>query len=1534
MGTIKKIFKIIWYIVLGLIVLALTGILLLQIPAVQTAVSSKVADMISEKFIDADIHLGKIHLKPFNTLVIRDIAVIDRNPYLVDTTACDAAVKAKLCDIGHCPIDTLFTAGSIIVRFSLKGLLGSSITIGSASVDDARLNLVLEDGESSTNLTRMFRIQKKEKKEVEDKEVFHIKEVELSRLRYTMKSYTAGNAHVYTDGIDWNDMDARDIYIKGRHLRLCGKIMSGELDRLSFNEKSGYACNSISGRAKVGRGKAAIEDLHLDDPWSDVYISTFNMYYDSASDFSDFIEKVRMEGIVEQSSLSLESISYFAPALSGKDMSLKLNGSMSGTVDNLAIERLEVSTEDGSVSGNIMGSISGLPDIEDMKATLLLRGFRFTASGLSRFIGQWSPSGKEPDFSQIAQDEIFMLDGKLNGKLNRLNVLAQVKSKAGWLDASLMLHNLIAKGKDIGINGTVGTHDLSIKEITGTVPVGPVTMSAGFGASLGDNFSVKVDSVKINRLNFNGYDYTGIIGAGTFTENRFDGKVIANDPNLNFLFQGIVSLSGKGSNSLYRFYANIGHADLQALKFDRRGRSDIRLQTVANFTRNSRGDVLGDVEINGIVLTNEQGQHDIGDIKISSKSSGGRYRIDLSSRFAEASYNGSGSPASFINDLACITVKRELPALSRNPEYEPNRNSYKVAFRTLNTMDLLSFIAPGMYVADNSVITLDISSEGVLKGQVKSQRIAFREQYIKNMNFSFNNNDSALNGEITGEEISAAGFMTMSNRLELFVNDNHIGAGFSYENPGDLENKGEIVVYADVSRDEDDTVTYNIGLMPSSIYLNSNEWNIYPSEATVKGKDIFIGNLELRNGEQAITASGGLRESQGDTVSVHLDRFDLSVLNPLVGKKFDLRGAATGMAQVTSPSSERGILVDFICDSTSIGGTRLGNLEISSRWNTDFRRFDISVSNDIDGKKTFDIEGNYSTSLRRLDMAARLDSIDVGFAKPFLEDIFSDLGGHVSGVLRAEGEIDRLSLSSEDTRIDDVYLKVGYTNVGYNVTGPFHVDELGIYFDDIAISDRYDNRGSIKGKIGYDHFRNMNFDIGIDVDRIEAIDVVEKESDIFYGHLFATGNISVTGPLSAVTLTADAMTSREGNLHIPISSTMNAGTTNLLKFKEFTYEEEEDPYIVMMSRLKSQKKSGGDFTLKLRVSTDPKVEAFVELDKSSGNVINGRGTGTIDLEVNTGTGNFDIKGDYTISSGNVHFVVLGLAARDFIINEGSNIRFNGDVMESTLDISATYRTKASLSTLIADTTSINNKRLVECGIRVTDKLKNPRLSFSINIPDLDPMIKAKVENALSTEDKVQKQFIYLLISNSFLPDEQSGIVNNTSNLYASVGDLMLNQLNNIFQKLNIPLDLGLNYQQNTRGDNIFDVAVSTQLFNNRVIVNGNIGNRQYRTGNSNSDVVGDIDIEIKLDRAGIFRLNLFSHSADQYTNYLDNSQRNGIGITWQQEFNKFGQFVRRSFMSRKRREAEELEDIRKAQNEEKVKMIITADDKQKRKQGK
>jgi hypothetical protein len=370
----------------------------------------------------------------------------------------------------------------------------------------------------------------------------------------------------------------------------------------------------------------------------------------------------------------------------------------------------------------------------------------------------------------------------------------------------------------------------------------------------------------------------------------------------------------------------------------------------------------------------------------------------------------------------------------------------------------------------------------------------------------------------------------------------------------------------------------------------------------------------------------------------------------------------------------------------------------------------------------------------------------------------------------------------------------------------------------------------------------------------------------------------------------------------------------------------------MITRLKTEESSQSDFSIKLKVNASPQVEAFLEIDKASGNVLSGRGSGTIDLEV--GKDLFSINGDYNLSGGNYRFTAASIATRDFEIQNGSSIRFNGDIMESTLDIDAIYRTKTSLSTLISDTTSVSNRRSVDCGIHISEKLSNPRLNFSIEIPDLDPTIKSRVESALSTEDKVQKQFLSLILTNNFLPDEQSGIVNNSSVLYSNVSEMLANQLNNIFQKLDIPLDLGVNYQPNESGNDLFDVAVSTQLFNNRVVVNGNIGNRQYNTTSTQNDVVGDLDIEIKLDRSGAFRVNLFSHSADQFSNYLDNSQRNGVGLMYQTEFNTMKAFIRNMFLSKKKRQEAKMKEEQEMLEGGTVQLRIEAPEKKEKQENK
>ena len=321
----------------------------------------------------------------------------------------------------------------------------------------------------------------------------------------------------------------------------------------------------------------------------------------------------------------------------------------------------------------------------------------------------------------------------------------------------------------------------------------------------------------------------------------------------------------------------------------------------------------------------------------------------------------------------------------------------------------------------------------------------------------------------------------------------------------------------------------------------------------------------------------------------------------------------------------------------------------------------------------------------------------------------------------------------------------------------------------------------------------------------------------------------------------------------------------------------------------------------------PDVTASVEIDKDSGHVLTAGGSGAVVMDLNTAKSLFQLKGDYNISKGKYLFNIPGIVSKEFDIKEGSSIKFNGNVMESSLDIDAIHIVKTSLATLVADSTAVSSRRPVECGINISGKLKNPEVSFSINVPDLDPNTKMNVEGALSTDDKVQKQFVALLLFGTFVPEGGTGVVNGTNMIISNVGEIVSSQLNNILQKLDIPLDFGIGYQQDRVGTDIFDVAVSTQLFNNRVLVNGSVGNRRYSTSKSaNGDVVGDLDIEIKMDRRGDLRFKLFSHSADEYSSSLDFTQRNGAGLSYQKEFYTLKDFFRQLFTSRKKRSQDAL----------------------------
>ena len=1505
---IKKLLKISWTVIVAIAVVIFAGGLILQLPKVQTFAADKVVEKLSEK-LDGDIRFEKIHLKPFTTLVLKNIAIIDRNP------AIDPADTTKA------PVDTFFRAEYIIARFTLNSLLKSeSIGISRAYVSNAQMNLVLEDiyenGEKSTfqNLSRIFRIKKKEKKEKNPNEIFRIKEVEIDNFGFALINHK--ERKIPRSGmIDWNDMSISNVCISARDLKFKGGVMSGIVDKGSFKEKSGFNVSNLAGHAIVGNGKTIIKNLKIKDEWSDITMPLYMMTYENVKAFSDYITDVKMDAEVSESVLNFKTIAYFAKALQGNDLGLTISGFASGTVDDFKFNNIKAVSNKGGFSCLADGIIVGLPEIETTVFDGIIRNINITTDGLSKFVSVWMKDGKL-DLSKFAKGYIFNVTGKVHGPLDDMKIKANLSSLIGKAAADITMSDVLSDNP-LTLDGVISTQNLNLGRVIDTKLLGPATLRTGARASFGEGTpQVRIDSLIVDRLMLNNYDYSGIAAAGTLEENTFDGRLICNDPNLSFLFQGSFALSRKTNNARYQFYANIGHADLNKLNIDKRGTSRIQLQTNANFTHTRQGDLLGEIDLGGITLQNKQGKHKIGNISLISHTSDNKWGIRLKSDFADGSYNGTASIGKFISDLRELTLQKELPALFKEKAKDWSGNSYNLHFRFHNSMNLMSFAMPGGYIADSTSLDLTVSDAGKLKMTMKSPRIAYRRQYLKGVNAKIDNDNETLNGEIAISEVSLASMLLNENRLQILADDNSLGLGFSYDNRGELENSGEFVIRSLFDR-IDNKVNMDINLLPTTLYFNSKEWNIQPSHLTIYGSEIDVESIEFTSSEQRIHLAGKTSADKKETLTLNLDRFDISILNSIMRTDLGISGAVTGNVQLTSPLKNFGLLADTICDSTVIAGIPLGVLSIGSNWDEQFNRFIIDIRNGLNGTSNIVANAKLYPKQKTLEATADLNRLNIGYVQPFLKDVFSVMDGTVSGKILVDGPLENLEISSADTRVDDVELRIAYTNVPYYAQGTFHLDSRGAYLDDIKFKDRQSGTGIMTGSIYWDHFKDMGFNLAAKVTDMECIDLSEKQAEYFYGNIFATGNLAITGPLNAIQMDIDAVTSKEGQLHIPLTSALTSGGgTNLLRFKEPVKEVYIDPYETLISKLEKKEDKESDFGVKLRVTASPDVEAFVEIDKASGNVLSGKGNGTIDLEVSSDV--FDINGDYNITSGNYKFVVLGLASRDFNILDGSAIRFRGDIWDSEVDINATYRTKASLSTLISDTTSVANKRTVDCGISISDKLSNPRLAFSIQIPDLDPMIKSRVESALSTEDKVQKQFLSLIISNNFLPDEQSGIVDNSSMLYSNVSEILANQLNNIFQKLNIPLDLGLNYQPNERGNDIFDVAVSTQLFNNRVVVNGNIGNRQYSSNSSKNNVVGDIDIEIKLDRSGALRLNLFSHSADQYTNYLDDSQRNGVGLTYQTEFNSFGQLFKNIFTNKKKRQENKRLEEEAMVNTEKV----------------
>ena len=106
--------------------------------------------------------------------------------------------------------------------------------------------------------------------------------------------------------------------------------------------------------------------------------------------------------------------------------------------------------------------------------------------------------------------------------------------------------------------------------------------------------------------------------------------------------------------------------------------------------------------------------------------------------------------------------------------------------------------------------------------------------------------------------------------------------------------------------------------------------------------------------------------------------------------------------------------------------------------------------------------------------------------------------------------------------------------------------------------------------------------------------------------------------------------------------------------------------------------------------------------------------------------------------------------------------------------------------------------------------------------------------------------------------------------------------------------MGVNYRAaDAFSQEELEIAVSTQLFNDRVTLDGNVGvSDNNNTSQNTSNLVGDFNVEVKVSEDGKFRFRAFNKTINNSVlNNYNSPYTQGVGVIYREDFDTFDEFL-------------------------------------------
>ena len=675
---------------------------------------------------------------------------------------------------------------------------------------------------------------------------------------------------------------------------------------------------------------------------------------------------------------------------------------------------------------------------------------------------------------------------------------------------------------------------------------------------------------------------------------------------------------------------------------------------------------------------------------------------------------------------------------------------------------------------------------------------------------------------------------------------------------------------------EDDGLRFR--LLPDRPTVGYKEFNLNKDNYIFLSSSKKIqANVDLISDED--TGMKIYTENQDSTMlqdlTVSLHRIDLGELTAVIPYLPRITGKLDGDYHILQDQNEHiSVASDMAVTGMTYEGAPIGNLSTELVYlqnENDTHAIEARLL--LDDEEFGLLSGTYQKKGEGLiDATFDMTRMPLSLVNGFAPDQIFGLDGYAEGSVTVRGTVRHPDINGE-MFVDDAHL----VSIPYGIRMRFDNDPIRIVGSKLLLENfgmyaYNDEPLNMMGSIDFSDLDNILMDLRMRARNLLLVNAKQETKSIAWGKAFVNFAARMQGPLDLLNVRGriDVLGSTDLT-YMLLDSPLSADNRldELVQFTDFTDS--------IQTVITHPKPTGLNVDLTIGVSEGAHFVCNLNPEQTNYADLTGGG----DLRMKYDSEGLNLTGRYTLTSGEMKYSLPVIPLKTFTIKNGSYVEFTGDPMNPRLNITATERTKATVS----DESGVGRSVVFDCGVVITKTLNDMGLQFIIEAPE---DYAANTDLASMSAEERSKIAVTMLTTGMYLADgNTSGFSMNNA-----LSSFLQSEINNIAGSALKTLDLSVGIDNSTDATGAthtdYSFKFAKRFLDNRlrVEIGGLVSSGDNAAMGQKQSFFDNVSMEYRLNQNGTQNLKMF-YKQNVYDWLEGYTSEYGIGFVWRRKLDNF-----------------------------------------------